>query len=301
MRNTLLKATAADGAIRLVAVVTTQAANEAKNRHSLSFLATALLSRTMSAGLLLASSMKVPQGRVTIRIQSDGPINGVFVDAGNDGTVRGYVGNPQLELDLTTSSNNQKYFDFSKAIGKGYLHVTRDNGKGEPFTSTVEIIGGGIGEDIASYLLHSEQIKSAVLVGEKIEHSEMICSGAVMAQVLPKAQDNNLLINLLSEECKNISTFSEQLAESKDSLPNLISSLFPSLCSNGIKILETNKEIYFNCRCSMERSITALKLLGRDELIEILEEDKKSELTCKFCNCKYVINDTMLKSIIEKL
>ncbi len=301
MTSALVKATAAEGTISLVAVLTTKAANEAKIKHSLSFITSVLLGRAMGAGLLLASSMKVEEGRVTIRIQSDGPLKGLFVDAGKNGTVRGYVGNPSLELDLITTSNNKPYFNFSKAVGKGYLHVTRDNGKGEPFTSTVELIEGGIGEDIASYLLHSEQTKSAVFIGESIEHGELICSGAVMAQVLPNAKKNDSLINILNDECNNISSFAEKLSQSRNNLSNIFTNLFPSLVKHNIKILEINDSINFKCKCSMERSISALKLLGKKEIIEILEVDKKTELTCKFCNSKYTIDEKMLLSILDEL
>ncbi len=294
MADQLIRATAADGGIRAVGVITTRLAEEARRRHQLSYVATAALGRTMSSGLLLASNMKREGSRVNIRIKGTGPLGGILVDAGLDGTVRGYVDNPEVEL----PPNGKGKLDVGGAVGaEGYLYVVRDVGYGYPYSSTVELVSGEIGDDIAHYLVNSEQTPSAIVVGVFVGADGVGASGGLLVQVLPKAARDESLVEILESRVAKLSGFTPLLQVGK-TLPEIFEELLGDM---GLVILPEIQMLRFHCGCSMNRVLGALKMLGEEELQDMIEKDEGAEAICHFCGEVYQASIDELVQLIEDL
>ncbi|MBC6418782.1 MAG: Hsp33 family molecular chaperone HslO [Prochloron sp. SP5CPC1] len=294
MADRLIRATAADGGIRAVGVITTRLTESARMRHKLSYVATATLGRAMSSGLLLASNMKEERARINIRIKGNGPLGLVFVDAGSDGTVRGYVENPGVEL----PPNAQGKLDVGGAVGKeGYLYVIRDVGYGYPYSGTVELVSGEIGEDIASYLVTSEQTPSALLVGVFVGEEGVTASGGLLLQVLPKAARDENLIEILEERVGKLTGFTPLLRAGK-TLPQILEQLLGDL---GLVIFPEVQMVRFHCGCSFQRVLGALKMLGEAELQDMIEKDDGAEASCQFCGEVYQARSNHLLELIQDL
>lgn len=294
MADKLIRATAADGGIRAVGVITTNLTEEARQRHKLSYVATAALGRTMTAGLLLASSMKKEDSRVNIRVEGNGLLGSILVDAGLDGTVRGYVQNPAVEL----PPNSKGKLDVGGAVGnEGYLYVIRDVGYGFPYSSTVELISGEIGDDIANYLVTSEQTPSALLLGVFVGEGGVTAAGGLLMQVLPKAARDQSLVELLESRIAHLSGFTPLLRAGK-SLNEIMEEILGDL---GLSIFPETQMVRFDCRCSFNRVLGALKMLGVAELQDMIEKDEGAEAICQFCGEVYQASETELNQLILDL
>ena len=294
MADQLIRATAAEGGIRVVGVVTTKLTEIARQRHQLSYVATAALGRTMAAGLLLASNMKRPQSRVNIRVKGDGPLGGILVDAGLDGTVRGYVDNPTIEL----PPNALGKLDVGGAVGRnGYLYVVRDIGYGYPYSSTVELVSGEIGDDLTHYLVTSEQTPSALVLGVFVGADGVEAAGGLLLQIMPRAAEDEAIVSVLENRLSTLTGFTPLLRAHR-TLPQIFDDLVGDM---GLQILPESQLVRFNCPCSYDRMLGALKMLGEEELQDMIEKDDGAEATCHFCNQVYHTDSAQLARLINDL
>lgn len=290
MEDYIVRATAEDGKVRAVAAVTTNLVKHAQEIHSLSPLASVALGRTLTASVLMSVFLKSPKSTQTIQIKGDGPLGGIVVVSDSKANVRGYVHNPLVYLPL----NSEGKFDVAGAIGKGYLNVIKDLGLKEPYIGYVDLVSGEIAEDIAYYYAYSEQIPTSVALGVLASSDKIIeNAGGFIIQLMPGAGEET--ISYIEEKIKNIPSVTGLLKEGKtpEDILNMIFS------ERNLKIGEKSPCNY-KCNCSRERMFRNIISLGKEEIVNILEEQNEIETQCHFCNMKYQFSEAELREIIGR-
>ncbi len=94
----LVKALAHQGAIRILVADTTQTVKEAAHRHFTHPTASAALGRTLTMTAILGSMQKTADGKITVQINGGGPLGTILCDANQQGEVRGFVANPEVNF-----------------------------------------------------------------------------------------------------------------------------------------------------------------------------------------------------------
>ena len=205
MSDILVKALGYNSHARIYAVTTTDALNIIGDR--LSYFPSALdaLGRVMSMGAIMGGTLKGEE-TATLRIDGDGQIGRIVVDANAHGAIRGYAENPHCHFEYNDFRLNAK-----ATIGsKGMIAVIKDLKLKEPFIGYTPIITGEIAEDFAYYYQVSEQVPSAVSVGALINTDSVAeaCGGFII-QLMPNTPED--VIIALENRLKVLPTMSEML------------------------------------------------------------------------------------------
>jgi len=283
MTDYLVRVIAKSGSVRGLACATTGLVNEVCKRHHTYPTATAALGRALTAGTLMGALLKTGQ-RVALRFEGNGPLKKIMVEADSYGSVRGYVGEPHVHL-LRPDGK----LDVAQAIGRaGFLTVAKDLGLKEPYRGTVQLYRSTIAQDLAYYLVESEQIPSAVGLSEFLElDGTVAAAGGFLIQAVPPVDTQ--VVEELMEHIEKLPPLSELLHSGKTP-EEILELLFAGM---PYEVLE-KRELAFACSCSRERIERVLISMGKKELVSLREEQQGAEVTCEFCGERYAFDEADL-------
>ena len=288
----LVRAITSDGMVQAVAVSTRDLTERARQIHTTLPVATAALGRALAAASMMGNALKDQNGSVTLQIKGNGPLGTVLAVSDHLGNVRGYVQQPHVDLPLRSDGK----LDVGGAVGHtGTLTVIKDLGLKEPYVGSVELLGGEIAEDLASYFVESEQIPTACALGVLVDRDQSVkAAGGYIIQLLPGATED--IISRVEGGVLAAGPVTALLAENDD--PKAL--LERVLSDFTVETLETSP-IEYRCYCSRDRVERALISLGKDELRSLLEEQGGCELTCQFCDRIHRFSGKELENLLQKI
>lgn len=289
-RDYIIRANAADGQIRAFAATTRGLVEQARSAHNTSPVATAALGRLLTAGAMMGVMMKGEKDLLTLRIEGDGPIEGLTVTADSAGNVKGYAFNPSVML----PPNAKGKLDVGGALGVGVLSVIKDIGMKEPYVGQTILVSGEIAEDLTYYYATSEQTPSSVALGVLMNKDNTVRqAGGFIIQLLPGASDE--IIDKLEKKLGEMEPVTSLLDSAMT--PEMI--LDSIIGEFGLEILE-EMPARFYCNCGKERVEKALISIGKKEIQDMIDNGKTIEVNCHFCNKNYAFTVDELKGLLEK-
>ena len=288
-KDYIVRASLANDSVRAFAISSTHLVAEARERHRTLPVVTAALGRLLSAGAIMGSMMKGDKDIVTISLKGDGPAGYITVTADSHGHVKGFPGNPNVDIPRKYAGK----LDVGAAVGRGLLTVSYDLGLKEPYSGQVEIQTGEVAEDLAYYFTVSEQLPSAVGLGVMVDtDSSVKHAGGFIVQLLPDAPED--VIELLEKKLANLEPVTAMM-EKGMTPEDMLSYIF-----EGVDIEFTERhDVEFYCDCSKEKVKRALAAISDKDLQDIVNDDEDIEVKCYFCNTAYKFSIADIKDILS--
>ena len=293
------------GSYRVYVTVTTDLVQEAVSIHDTTPVASAALGRVLTAAGLMGIMLKSDEDKLTVNFKGNGQARQILATAHGDGTVKGYIANPYVDLPLKENGK----LDVGGALGEGELTVIKDLGLKEPYMGTIALVSGEIADDLTAYFYISEQQNSSVALGVKVERDLSIgAAGGMIIQMLPGAEE--AAVDALEEMIGKMEPFTTSISRVMEETPGrsqsgivrrLMEEIFADMPEKyRLQALE-EREIRWECDCSRERMARALATIGKEDMREIIEEDGKAELQCHFCLKKYDFSRQELTEILNHM
>ena len=291
MKDRIIDCLAYNGKVSIKCMWAAEIVEKAREIHDLSPTTSAALGRLLIITSIMGYELKSENATVTNQIKGNGPIGMLTAVADRNGNVKGYVGNPQIDIPLKENGK----LDVGTAVGKeGMLYIVKDLGVGNPYVGMTPIVSGEIAEDFTNYFATSEQTPTVIALGVLVDKNGIKSAGGYKLSLMPDATEEE--ISIIEKQIEDIEPISKMLDENKtlEEIAKLVTG------DNDLQVLETISPEY-KCNCSREKCEKGLIAIGKKELENIINEEEKIEIVCNFCNSKQIFTKEDLQKIIDNM
>lgn len=239
------------------------------------------LGELLSAVTLLASSLKW-DGSLILQFQSEGPVKLLCAEAGRGLLVRAVA---TMDGRVAPSADIMSLLPQARAVltldPKGSIE------KANLYQGIVPVNAQGISQTLEAYMLQSQQVRTCLLLAA----DDHVAAG-MFVQKLPGDESES---HLAFERIESLArTLRPQEMLTLDA-PEILHRLFHA---EIVRVLP-EQSVRFACSCSPSRVLSALRLMGRDEVERILDEHGQVDARCQFCNRAYTFDRATLSSLFS--
>ncbi len=292
------------GSFRIYMAVSTSAVQEAHEHHHTSPAVTYLLGRALTGTGLMGLMLREPGYRLSLQFRGDGPVQQILCAADSAGHVKGYPSVPALEIPQKEDGSP----DLGALLGNGSVTCIRNAvDLDEPYIGQVKLVSGEIAEDIASYFYTSEQVKTLVDLGVRLdENGDTAAAGGLIVQRLPGADEKAIdALEAWIPDMPSISDLALEATAAADSDPSHIEQIMKLFMEKAFLGMPEEFSVQplellnfqWQCDCSEGRLEQILISLGSEELNRMIEEDGQAEMTCQFCEKTYHFDKKQLQRL----
>lgn len=230
-----------------------------------------LLGEMLAAVALVADGIKF-EGAVSLQSRGPGPLTTVLAECRSRHLLRGIARWPDSDA-LPASAS------LSELIGDGELAITLvPEDSRRPYQGLVDITDRHLAGNLEKYFANSEQLPTLL----KFAGTSSSVTGLLL-QRLPDG-DNATEIELDQNDAfwQEIGLLTRTVSEQE--LAELEpQSLLARLYAEHALTLQPPRSLRFSCTCSRAKTSATLKSLGREEALDLLEEQGEILVTCEIC------------------
>ncbi len=229
-----------------------------------------LLGQMLAASSLLCASLKF-KGTLTLQIQGNGPLKLAVAEATHDRTFRGIV---KWEGDLAD--------DPADLLADTYMMMTLAPESGRPYQGIVDVQDGNFVHGLEEYMQRSQQIPTRMW----LTANDQTAAGLMLQRTPTRKTDDP---ETVEDDWRRLGMLSDTL--SKEELTQLpFTEILHRLYSEETVRLYDREPISFRCSCNRDRVANTLRMLGYDDIQDLLEERNQVDVRCEYCNHQYVFD-----------
>lgn len=235
------------------------------DRHDYPLALRNVMGELMAAAALLSSTIKFT-GSLILQVQGSGPVKLLVVECTSDQTMRATA---KWDEPLPDG-------DFRALVGSGRFVITiaPEDAK-QTYQGVVTLEGTDVAGALEHYMATSEQLETRMWLASNAEHA-----AGMLLQRLPGDQDRDSdTWNRAIQLTQTVTSHELLKLPAREILHRLYH-------QEDIRLFEP-RVMSFRCSCSHERVVNMLRLLGREEVMSILDERGEVEVNCEFCNRHY--------------